>query len=105
MRVEAGASVIVGVNRFTDDADSLSIPSRDYSAEERAQVASVAAVRATRDQNRVRQALAALQNASSAKSRQTRLMPLIIDAVRARSTVGEIASALAENWGYFRPSV
>jgi methylmalonyl-CoA mutase N-terminal domain/subunit len=104
MRVEAGASVIVGVNRFTDDADSLSIPSPDYSAEERAQVASVVAVRATRDQNRVRQALAALQNASSAKSRQTRLMPLIIDAVRARSTVGEIASALAENWGYFRPS-
>jgi methylmalonyl-CoA mutase N-terminal domain/subunit len=104
MRVEAGASVIVGVNRFTDDADSLSIPSPDYSAEERAQVASVVAVRATRDQDRVRPALAALQNASSAKSRQTPLMPLIIDAVRARSTVGEIASALAENWGYFRPS-
>jgi len=27
------------------------------------------------------------------------------DAVRARATVGEISGALAENWGYFRPSL
>ena len=104
MRVEAGETVIVGVNRFTDDAEALSIPSPDYSAEEKAQVASVVALRAKRDQERVRQTLSALTNASAQKSRQTHLMPLIIDAVRARSTVGEIASSLAENWGYFRPA-
>ena len=31
------------------------------------------------------------------------LMPLIIDAVRARASVGEIADALREQWGAYRP--
>jgi methylmalonyl-CoA mutase, N-terminal domain len=104
LRVEAGETVIVGVNRFSDDAEPLSIPSPDYSAEEKAQVGAVSALRGKRDNERVNQALAALNAASAQQSRQTHLMPLIIDAVRARSTVGEIASTLAENWGYFRPA-
>jgi methylmalonyl-CoA mutase N-terminal domain/subunit len=32
------------------------------------------------------------------------LMPLIIDAVRARATVGEIADALRESWREYRPA-
>jgi methylmalonyl-CoA mutase N-terminal domain/subunit len=31
------------------------------------------------------------------------LMPLIIDAVRARASVGEIADALESVWGRYRP--
>jgi len=31
------------------------------------------------------------------------MMPLIIDAVRARCTVGEIAEALREEWGIYHP--
>jgi methylmalonyl-CoA mutase N-terminal domain/subunit len=31
-------------------------------------------------------------------------MPIIIDAVRARATVGEIADALRASWGEFRPA-
>jgi methylmalonyl-CoA mutase N-terminal domain/subunit len=34
---------------------------------------------------------------------RTPLMPLIIDAVRARATVGEISDALRERWGAYRP--
>src|SRR5712671_5761844 len=49
LRVEAGETVIVGVNRFADDEDPLSIPSPDYSALEKEQVASVKAVRKKRD--------------------------------------------------------
>jgi methylmalonyl-CoA mutase N-terminal domain/subunit len=105
LRVEAGATVIVGVNRFADEDEPLSIPAPDYSALERAQVKSVKAVRKHRDANIVKQALSALQESSSATSGHTHLMPLIIDAVRARATVGEISGALAENWGYFRPSM
>jgi hypothetical protein len=30
-------------------------------------------------------------------------MPLIIDAVRARATVGEIADALRASWSEYRP--
>jgi methylmalonyl-CoA mutase, N-terminal domain len=32
------------------------------------------------------------------------LMPLIIDAVRARATLGEIADTLAAAWGAYHPS-
>jgi methylmalonyl-CoA mutase N-terminal domain/subunit len=31
-------------------------------------------------------------------------MPLIVDAVRARASVGEISDALAEVWGRYRPT-
>jgi methylmalonyl-CoA mutase N-terminal domain/subunit len=45
----------------------------------------------------------ALRDASAPASTNPRLMPLIIDAVRARATVGEIAETLAANWGFYRP--
>jgi methylmalonyl-CoA mutase N-terminal domain/subunit len=105
LRVEAGDTVIVGVNRFADDEEALSIPAPDYSALEKAQVKSVKAVRKKRDASKAKRASVALQEASGTASTDTHLMPLIIDAVRARATVGEISSALAENWGYFRPSL
>ena len=105
LRVEAGETVIVGVNRFADQEGPLSIPAPDYSALEKAQVKSVKSVRKKRDPSAAERALKALREASAASSTDTHLMPLIIDAVRSRATVGEIAGALAENWGYFRPSM
>jgi methylmalonyl-CoA mutase N-terminal domain/subunit len=105
LRVEAGETVIVGVNRFADQDGPLSIPAPDYSKLEKAQVKSVKAVRKKRDRVRVERALDALRVASGPTSTDKHLMPLIIDAVRARATVGEISASLAENWGYFRPSV
>jgi methylmalonyl-CoA mutase N-terminal domain/subunit len=105
LRVEAGETVIVGVNRFADQEGPLSIPAPDYSKLEKAQVKSVKAVRKKRDRVRVERGLDALRVASGPTSTDKHLMPLIIDAVRARATVGEISEALAENWGYFRPSV
>jgi len=105
LRVEAGETVIVGVNRFADDEGPLSIPAPDYSALEKEQVASVKKVREKRDAAKVKQALSALHDASAATSRETHLMPLIVDAVRARATVGEISETLAATWGLYRPSV
>jgi methylmalonyl-CoA mutase N-terminal domain/subunit len=32
-------------------------------------------------------------------------MPLIVDAVRVRATVGEISDALRRVWGVYRPSL
>jgi methylmalonyl-CoA mutase N-terminal domain/subunit len=62
-------------------------------------------MRAKRDRDLHAQTLAALKKSSAQKSAGTHLMPLIIDAVRARATVGEIAATLAENWGYYRPAL
>jgi methylmalonyl-CoA mutase N-terminal domain/subunit len=105
LRVEAGETVIVGVNRFADEEEPLSIPAPDYSALEKAQVKSVQAVRKRRDSAKVKRALDALHEASSPSCRDRHLMPFIVDAVRARATVGEISDVLAENWGSYRPSL
>jgi methylmalonyl-CoA mutase N-terminal domain/subunit len=105
LRVEAGETVIVGVNRFADDEGPLSIPSPDYSALEKEQVASVKKVRKKRDAVKVKRALEALSNASVPAATRPQLMPLIVDAVRARATVGEISETLSANWGLYRPSL
>ena len=107
LRVEAGESVVVGVNRFGDGQDPPVIPSPDYSALERAQVASLAAVRRRRDGAAVERALAALGEAArpyaAPGAARGPLMPFVIDAVRARASVGEIADAFAAVWGRYRP--
>ena len=108
LRVEAGETVVVGVNKFGDGEDPPVIPSPDYSALERAQVASLAEVRRRRDGAAVERALAAVAEAArpyaTPGAARGPLMPLIIDAVRARASVGEISDALAGVWGRYRPS-
>ena len=109
LRVERGETVIVGVNKFADDAESPVIPSLDYSALEREQVARLEGVRAARDSARVAAALAALAEASTSyldadAVPRAALMPLIVDAVRARASVGEVSDVLSASWGAYRPS-
>jgi methylmalonyl-CoA mutase N-terminal domain/subunit len=104
LRVEAGQTVIVGVNRFSDEDEPPPIPAPNYSALEKAQVKSVKAVRKKRNAAEFDRAVAALRDASASASKQLHLMPRIIDAVRARATVGEISATLAATWGFYRPS-
>ena len=109
LRVEAGETVVVGVNRFEDDELPPTIPAPDFSSLEREQVARVRAVRAKRDGRAVDHALAALRAAAPAYERsdateRSPLMPLIVDAVRARATVGEISDAFRSVWGEYRPA-
>src|SRR4051812_19714539 len=98
MRVERGETVIVGVNKFSDGKEPPLIPAPDFSALEKDQVARLGAVKAKRDSAQVSAALAALSEASksyaTADGKREALMPLIIDAVRARASVGEIADTL-----------
>ncbi|HEY3114428.1 MAG TPA: methylmalonyl-CoA mutase family protein [Gemmatimonadaceae bacterium] len=105
LRVEAGDTVIVGVNRFADEEEPPDLPAPDYSALEKAQVKSVKAVRKKRNHGAVKRALDSLRDAASSQSEELHLMPRIIDAVRARATVGEISETLAATWGLYRPSV
>ncbi|HEY0778307.1 MAG TPA: methylmalonyl-CoA mutase family protein, partial [Gemmatirosa sp.] len=108
LRVEAGETVVVGVNKFGDDQEPPIIPAPDYTALERAQVAALTAVRRARDAVAVERTLgilaeAARPYASPGVAREP-LMPLIVDAVRARASVGEISDTLAGVWGRYRPS-
>jgi methylmalonyl-CoA mutase, N-terminal domain len=108
LRVERGEATIVGVNRFTEGAEPPVIASPDYSALEREQVARLATVRASRDADSCRRALASLSGAAGPGARGVtsatpHLMPLILDAVRARASVGEISDVLTGAWGTYRP--
>jgi methylmalonyl-CoA mutase N-terminal domain/subunit len=107
-RVESGETVIVGVNRFADASEPLSIPSPDYSALERAQAEEVRKARSARNAAGATRALDTVRGQAQAllatgRQRETAvLVPAIIEAVKARATIGEIADALAQNWGYHR---
>jgi methylmalonyl-CoA mutase N-terminal domain/subunit len=107
LRVEHGETVVVGVNRFADGRDAPEIPTPDYSALEREQVARVRDGRARRDGDAVNRSLAALEASAAcygnAQSQRPALMPLIVDAVRQRATVGEIATTLGSVWGKYQP--
>ena len=114
LRVENGETAIVGVNCFADNKPAPPIPTPDYTALEQEQRQRVRAIRDGRDAGRCRQALAALESAApdmalprsagaspDSNSRRS-LMPLILEAVRARATVGEISDTLARAWGRYR---
>jgi methylmalonyl-CoA mutase N-terminal domain/subunit len=62
------------------------------------QVTQLVKLRATRDNARVHRALDALR-AGAAGTENT--MPLLIEAVRAYATVGEMCNALREVWGEY----
>jgi len=110
LRVEGGETVIVGVNRFTDNQAPPPVPAPDYSALEHAQVASLGRVRGTRNVAAVSVALGDLERTAASAdpatpARPPALMPVIIEAVRARASVGEISDALARAWGTHHPPV
>jgi len=109
LRVESKEVVLVGVNAFTDGSEIPKIPTPDFADLERGQIGRVKAARAKRDDSRVQKALKAIAAAAPsyklpASRERAPLMPLIIDAVRARATVGEISDALAAVWGVHRPA-
>jgi methylmalonyl-CoA mutase N-terminal domain/subunit len=98
--VEAGTRIIVGVNRFTEGAGAGAPPL--YRADptlEADQIARLGRVRAGRDDGRVRAALSALRSAANGKDN---VFPALLDAVKARATLGEIADVLREVFGEHR---
>jgi methylmalonyl-CoA mutase, N-terminal domain len=101
--LETRDSIVVGVNEFTHGSERSDMEIlRVDPAIERAQVQRLKALRARRDQAAVERALARLREAARGTEN---LMPLIVDAVKAYATVGEVCHALRAEWGeYVAPS-
>jgi methylmalonyl-CoA mutase N-terminal domain/subunit len=97
-RQERGEQVVVGVNKFTDDSPVPVLHQPDYSALAARQVARLREAKAGRDGAAVTARLAALGKAAALDGP---LMPPIIEAVRARATLGEISDVLREAWGEY----
>ena len=100
--VESGEQVVVGVNRFRSEQKTPVPVLRVDAALERAQIERLGNVRATRDTAAAARALSELE--SAARSSRN-LMPLILAAVEAYCTVGEISDALGRVFGAYRESV
>jgi methylmalonyl-CoA mutase N-terminal domain/subunit len=96
--VECGERVVVGVNEFAAEEPPAPTPAPDYSALAARQVSVVRAARTRRDPQRWRVALDGLIAATRGDAP---LMEPIVEAVRARATVGEISDALRGVWGAF----
>ena len=94
--VESKEQVIVGVNEFVSTVhEGIGTLYIDESAGDR-QLARLDDTRRRRDRSRVNAAIDRLQNGAKSESN---LMPLLIDAVKAHATVGEMCDGLREVWG------
>jgi methylmalonyl-CoA mutase N-terminal domain/subunit len=101
--VESGARVIVGVNRFAEQAEPAPGEILRIDPElERAQVARVRAVRSRRAPGPWKQSLDALEQRARDGSN---LVPAMIEAVMAWATVGEIAGRLRQVFGEHRETL
>jgi len=103
-RIDSGRDTIVGVNKFRLGAnDAVEILEVDNHRVREQQIDRLARIRASRDAERVRGALAALGEAAA--SGQGNLLALAVEATRARATVGEISDALEKVFGRHRADI
>lgn len=103
-RIDSGAEVVVGVNRYRsgDDAE-LDILAVDNTEVRRQQIARLEKLRAERDDPAVQCALDALT--AAAKYGEGNLLDLSVRAAGCRATLGEISAAMEEAVGRHRAVV
>ena len=103
-RIEAGETVVVGVNRWAEGepspltAGEEAIMTVDEAAEAE-QIARLAAWRGSRDEAAVRRALEALR---AAAANGANIMPPSIEAARAGATTGEWGEVIRSTFGQYR---
>ena len=96
-RIDQGADVIVGVNKYQSEAAvTVDVLDIDNTAVREAQIARLAQVRASRDEQACQDALHRLTEAAG---REDNLLAACIEAARARATVGEMSDALEVSFG------
>lgn len=96
--IEANKRIIVGVNKFTEEAKPLGKTFRVDDSIRTVQIDKINKLKAERNQKEVDEALSIL--AEHAKGKEN-LMPDIIRAVEAYATLGEIANTLRDVFGEY----
>ena len=99
-RIDSGAQVIVGVNKFTPEDDiAVDVLEIDNEAVREKQMAALQSIRERRDDDAVTAALAAISTAATTQTGN--LLSLAIDAMRVRATVGEVSQILTDVFGRY----
>ncbi len=100
--IEREDKIVVGVNRFTDDEVVTPALQRIDPALEREQVARLQALRSSRDEAAWAASLERLEIVARGTDN---IVPAVIDAVKAKATLGEISDRLRVVWGEHREVV
>jgi methylmalonyl-CoA mutase len=100
-RIDSSRETIVGVNKYhPDHEDPIDILEVDNSAVRESQVRRLAQIRASRNEQAVQDALAALTK--SGETGEGNLLELSVSAARLRATLGEISMALEKPFGRYQ---
>lgn len=100
--IEKGERIVIGVNKFTMKEPSPKGLLRVDPKVGAMQIQKITKLKAKRDQNAVDEVLIKLKSAAES---DTNLMPLILDAVKAYATLGEICDVLRDVFGEYQASV
>jgi len=99
--IESGERAMVGVNKFAEEK-SLKVPLFSVpEGVEKKQTTSLSAIKTGRDHKKVAEVLALIEKTARGKEN---LMPIIIAAVRAEASLGEICHALQNVFGEYTES-
>jgi len=98
--IEKGERVVVGVNKFQVEEESPKDLLRVDPAVRVSQIEGLKRLKSERDNGRVTGILGELRKAAEGNDN---LMPIILDAVKAYATLGEICDALREVFGEYQP--
>lgn len=101
-KIEQGEKIIVGVNKFTTDDGSKTPGFKIDDSIRQLQTEKLAALRNRRNNAACNQAL---QQVKEHARQHQNLMPAVLQAVERYCTLGEIADALREVFGEYKPSV
>lgn len=100
-RLESGAEIVVGVNRFESEEAPIEVLRIDPEVGQR-QASRLKTLRKGRDSNQVEAALEKIRQSARGSSN---LMPVIIAAVEVYATVGEMADVLRDVFGEHKETI
>ncbi|MDT0607009.1 methylmalonyl-CoA mutase [Croceitalea rosinachiae] len=108
-RLDSGQEVLVGVNKYVlEDEDDLQILEVDNQKVRQRQVSSLAEIKASRNTEKVSEALQKIENAAALKMKgktSKNLLALAVTAARERATLGEISDAMEKAFGRYRAQI
>jgi methylmalonyl-CoA mutase N-terminal domain/subunit len=99
LEIERGDRILVGLNAYQEEESEPRIEQPAYPELEARQRSRLEAVRRSRDSGASQRALRGLSEAALSEDN---LVPHIVEAVKARATLGEISETLREVWGEYR---
>ena len=99
LMIEDGERIVVGLNEYQETETAPRIEQPEFPELETRQRARLTEIRGARDSAKVKETLKHLSDAASDRHN---LLPYMIDAVKARATLGEISDALRSVWGEYR---